>query len=230
MTTIFDGLDWGKTQVGKPYCTDWDKRFGPNCYDCSGLVSQVLWHSGMAQNALPTNSADITRWLLAHPQYRIDKQRARDTPGAVLLLGGPDGYGPKGHVGLSLGGGKTLESRGSKNGVGIYNFIDIGWNDFMLAPGIQYTPQQPATPPSPSPSPSLIPQETDMKLMRGDKQPHVWIVNGPWKTHITAEAYPGWLFLCNATPGAVDPTTKKEWVVPQAMIDIIADTASLPRV
>jgi hypothetical protein len=225
MVTINDGLAWGKTQVGKPYCTDWNTRFGPNCYDCSGLVSQVLWHSGMPTTALPTNSADITRWLLAHPSYRIDKQRARDTPGAVLLLGGPNGYGPQGHIGLSLGGGKTLESRGSKHGVGIYNLSDIAWDDFMLAPSVVYGGAP--TPPAPSPQYPITPQETEMKLMRGDKTPHVWIVNGPWKTHVTSEAYPGWLFICNSVPGAVDPTTKKEWVVPQVMIDIITDTASI---
>lgn len=62
-----------------------------------------------------------------------------------------------------------------------------------------------------------------MMLMRGDKTPHVWIVNGPWKTHITAAAYPGWLFTCAGRPGALS-ATGKEHVVPQAMIDAIPDT------
>ena len=223
MVTINDGLAWGKTQIGKPYDSTWANRFGPNAYDCSGLVSQVLWHAGMPQNALPTNSADITRWLMAHPSYRLDRARAKDTPGAVLLLGGPSGYGAAGHVGLSLGAGKTLESRGSK-GVGIYNLSDINWDDFMLAPNVMYGDG--ASPPAPTPQHPITPQETEMKLMRGDKQPHVWLVNGPWKTHVTADAYNGWLFICNSVPGAVDPTTKKEWVVPQVMVDVITDTAA----
>lgn len=218
MTTILDGLNWGRTQVGKPYCTDWDKRFGPNCYDCSGFVERVLEHAGMPAGTLPTNSADMTRYLVAHPQYRLSQEQARNTAGAILLLGGVDGYGPKGHVGLSLGGGKTMESRGSKNGVGIYNFSDIKWTDFMIAPNVAYTVPQPTTPTPPNPE-----EMQDMMLMRGSKTPEVYLVSTT-KTHITAEAYPFWLFILASRPGAVDPTTKKEWVVDEKMLACIPRT------
>lgn len=84
---------------------------------------------------------------------------------------------------------------------------------------------QPVPPmPIPIPIPIPIPMEEYMMLMRGDKTPHVWIVNGPWKTHITAAAYPGWLWTCAQRPGAL-ALNGKEHVVPQAMIDVIADTA-----
>ena len=230
MVTINDGLAWGKTQVGKPYCTDWNTRFGPNCYDCSGLVTRVLERGGMASGALPTNSADMCRWLLRNPKYRLDRTTARNTPGAIILLGGVDGYGPKGHVGLSLGGGKTLESAGSKNGVGIYDFDRLPWGDFMRAPGVIYgvEPAAPLPTPLPSPVPPMLFEEEDMRLVRGADTPHVWLVTGPFKHHVTAEFYPHWLNVARGTPGAVDQSGK-EFVWPQRMVDSLVDVATLAR-
>ena len=114
MVTINDGLAWGKTQIGKPYDSTWANRFGPNAYDCSGLVSQVLWHAGMPQGALPTNSADMARWLLRpeNAHYRLTRAQAISTYGAVCVMGGTSGYGPLGHVEVSLGNGSNLGSTG----------------------------------------------------------------------------------------------------------------------
>ena len=223
MTTIRDGIEWGKTQIGKPYDSTWANRFGPNAYDCSGLVSQVLWHAGMPQGALPTNSADMARWLLRpeNAHYRLTRAQAISTYGAVCVMGGTSGYGPLGHVEVSLGNGSNLGSTGG-HGVDIKPFARIVWSDYFLAPQVDY-----GVPPAPPvPHPTLM-EDTEMMLMRGDKTPEVWLVNGPWKTHVTAEAYPGWLWTLASRTGAIDPTTRKVWVVPQVMVDIIPNTASV---
>lgn len=163
--TITDGITWGLTQIGKPYDSTAAGRFGPIGYDCSGYVSQILWHAGMPQGVFPTNSADMTRYLLAHPELRLTREQARNTRGALTLLGGIAGYGAKGHVGLSLGDGTTLESRGG-TGTGSYRFADIAWDDYMLAPQVEYAP--------PNPTPTV--KGETMLLARGDKQPAVYRV------------------------------------------------------
>lgn len=225
---ISDALTFARQQVGKPYTTDWARRFGPDAYDCSGLVCQSLWHGGMPSGALPTNSADMCRYLRAHPELRLDRATARRTPGALTLLGGVDGYGPKGHVELSLGDGTNIGSTGS-GGVGIRAFDRLPWGDFMLAPAIDYALPAPP-PPIPHPSPHL--EDDYMLLMRGDTNPPggapVYLVAGNTKLHLTADqpgkpgTYGPWLLFCVANiPGSVDPTTHREWVVPQRMLDAI---------
>lgn len=222
---IAEALAYARAQVGKPYTTDWAKRFGPDAYDCSGLVSASLWHGGMPQGMLPTNSADMCRYLVVHPELRLNRATARRTPGALTLLGGVDGYGPKGHVELSLGDGTNIGSTGS-GGVGIRSFDRLAWGDFMLAPAISY-----ATPPPPAPIPHPSPHMEDpMVLLRGDQRPHVYLVAGNTKLHLTADqpgvpgTYGPWLMWCAANvPGSVDPTTHKEWVVPQRMVDAVPD-------
>jgi cell wall-associated NlpC family hydrolase len=213
--TIRDGVQWGQTQIGKSYCTDWARRFGPDCYDCSGFVTRVLEHAGMPPGALPTNSADMARWLRRNERYRLSRTQARAQYGAIIVYGGINGYGPDGHVGISLGDGRTLEAASSR-GVAIYGFDRLEWSDYFLAPDVDYN--QPA-PPAPIPP---IQQETDrVFLIRGNKTPEVYICNGVSKTHITAEAYPFWLFFMAGRPGGVDPTTRKEWVVDEKMLSCI---------
>jgi len=223
MTTIQDGIEWGRTQIGKPYDSTWNNRFGPDAYDCSGFVIRVLERAGMPSGLLPTNSADMARWLRKNERYRLTRAEARATYGSLMIYGGVNGYGPAGHVGFSLGNGSTLEAA-SSNGVDVYSFDRIQWSDYFLAPQVNYG--RPAPPPIPPP---MI-QEDDMVLLRGDKTPHVWLVNGPLKVHLTADTYPQWLFFLAGRPGAVDPTTRREWVVPQAMVDTLRDVASIPKV
>ena len=217
---IETGIAWAHTQLGKPYESSAAGRFGPTGYDCSGFVSQILWHAGMPKGVFPTNSADMCRYLAQHPELRLTRAQARVTRGAIVLLGGMNGYGPAGHVGMSQGDGTTLESRG-RTGTGQYRFDDINWGDFMLAPAVQYGPD-------PTPTPAPILKEDPMWLMRGDTTPHVWLVSGNRKVHLTGDqpgqpgTYGPWLLWCVVNvPGSVDPNTKKEWVVPQRQIDAI---------
>jgi hypothetical protein len=73
------------------------------------------------------------------------------------------------------------------------------------------------------PTPPLPVMELDpMYLMRGNMTPHVWIVSGGTKRHLDAAAYPSWLVWSIVhIPGATDPATNKEWVVPQVMVDAL---------
>ena len=68
--------------------------------------------------------------------------------------------------------------------------------------------------------------EEEMRLVRGNTTPHVWLVTGMFKHHVTAEFYPHWLNVARGTPGAVDQSGK-EYVWPQAMVDSLIDTAKL---
>lgn len=215
MSTIRTGVQWGQTQIGKPYDSSWANRFGPDAYDCSGFVTRVLEHAGMPSGALPTNSADMARWLRTHEQYRLPRDRARATYGAICVYGGVNGYGPNGHVGISLGDGRTLEAAGSR-GVAIYGFDRLAWSDYFLAPNVVYGAD-------PLPIPPIREETDEMILIRGNATPEVYVTNGVTKTHITAEAYPFWLFFLAGRPGAVDPTTRKEWVVDEKML------APIPR-
>lgn len=79
----------------------------------------------------------------------------------------------------------------------------------------------------PAPGPVQI-GDDEMKLMRGDKTPEVWLCGSGWKTHITATSYGAWkLWLVANVPGACDPRTSAEWVVPQVMVDNLRDTAAV---
>jgi hypothetical protein len=216
MSTIRTGVQWGQTQIGKPYDASWANRFGPDAYDCSGFVTRVLEHAGMPTGTLPTNSADMARWLRRHEQYRLPRDRARATYGAIIIFGGVNGYGPAGHVGISLGDGRTLEAASSR-GVAIYGFDRLDWSDFFLAPGVTYGT-------NPLPIPPLTKELDEMILIRGNATPEVFVTNGVTKTHITADAYPFWLFFLAGRPGAVDPTTRKEWVVDEKMLACIPRT------
>ena len=76
----------------------------------------------------------------------------------------------------------------------------------------------------PTPPPPAKMELDPMYLMRGDKTPHVWIVSGGTKRHLDAASYPSWLVWSLVhIPGACDPMTNKEWVVPQIMVDALKD-------
>lgn len=74
-----------------------------------------------------------------------------------------------------------------------------------------------ATPPVPVPGPI---GEDMPYLMRGDKAPEVWLVNGNTRLWLDQPSYGAWkLWLVAHSPGSCDPNSNGEWVVPQVMID-----------
>ena len=53
-----------------------------------------------------------------------------NTRGALL-------YKP-GHIGISLGDGRSVEARNPTDGVGIFRAADIAWTQGGLVPGLRY--------------------------------------------------------------------------------------------
>ena len=146
-------------------------------YDCSGLVTTALRRGGMSPSLLPTGSAEMSQWSRssAGKLYRLSQANARNMYGAIAVYGGPQGYGPNGHVVFSLGDGRTVESNGSK-GVCYSTFDRLDWSDYFYAPGIEYGLAPPPIPPIPTPSPNQPTWKKDdnMLLVRGDKQPAIY--------------------------------------------------------
>jgi len=146
-----DLIAWARLQVGKPYDASSDLvRFGPASYDCSGLiVTGAKWIGRPLPREVGTNSASIARYLIAQGLTR-PVEVALHTAGAVLIMGpanGTMGYGPLGHIALSVGNGAdVIEARGKAWGV----VEDLGkgrnWTNAGILPGIQ-TLSTPSTPP-----------------------------------------------------------------------------------
>lgn len=146
-----DLIAWARLQVGKPYNASSDLvRFGPASYDCSGLVvAGAKWVGAPLPREMGTNSASMARYLIAQGLTR-PVEVALHTAGAVLIMGpanGTMGYGPLGHIALSVGNGAdVIEARGTAWGV----VEDLGkgrnWTNAGILPGIQ-TLSTPSTPP-----------------------------------------------------------------------------------
>ncbi len=99
----------------------------PDTFDCSELVQ---WAAGRAGVDFPDGS-----WIqyshLRQAGSDMSVEEALRTPGALLfrfssdpLAGGRPGSA---HVAISLGDGRTIEARSSKDGVGIFSAEDRGW-------------------------------------------------------------------------------------------------------
>ena len=145
MATGTDLLTWARAQVGKPYDASSDAvRFGPNAFDCSGLVVASCRAAG---TPLPpeagTNSASIIRYCSAHGLTRPVSE-ALTLPGAILVMGprnGFDGYGPLGHIAFTVGNQRdVVEARG--HAFGVVEGIALGrsWTNAAILPGVQYAP------------------------------------------------------------------------------------------
>jgi N-acetylmuramoyl-L-alanine amidase len=120
-------------------------------WDCSGLVYTKLKELGLDP---PRSSTQQLKWCRQNDTI-IPLEEAIRTRGALLLR--------EGHVAVSLGDGKTIESMGEKQGVGIFSATDhrtftVGG----LVPGLTYgrnrvppAQAQPRTPVQPTPYPIL---------------------------------------------------------------------------
>ncbi|MGZ7016148.1 MAG: hypothetical protein ACXVL8_03225 [Acidimicrobiia bacterium] len=111
--------------------------------DCSGAVIRALVEGGMTRGhaGFGENSALMARWAEAHPEINIGTAAARNTPGALLVKGGVNGFGDAGHVAFSLGDGHTLESN-SHHGLCIDDADRLVWSHGLLAPVNYSLPQQ----------------------------------------------------------------------------------------
>lgn len=83
-------VGYASAQVGKPYCNTNPERFGPNCYDCSGLTHSSWQAGGLT---IPTTSGAQGS---AYPHVPLDQLQ----PGDLITT---SSWGA--HVGIWVGGG-----------------------------------------------------------------------------------------------------------------------------
>jgi peptidoglycan hydrolase-like protein with peptidoglycan-binding domain len=129
-------VEWCESQIGIGY--SWDGRFGPFAYDCSGLMVASLrandvWVGGF-------NSTGQETWC-KNEGLGIDVAAAEFIVGAPVFIWG---YGANGHVGMSMGDGRVIETPSNSHGgaVGISPFwqgrTHNGWTGAGLWPGVDY--------------------------------------------------------------------------------------------
>lgn len=99
----------------------------PNRFDCSELVQ---WAAARAGINMPESAMlQLDRVRQAHTQMSVEK--ALRTPGALLFR-----EGSQPHVAISLGDGRTMEARGKKDGVDVFdNAGGRHWTAAGLLPG-----------------------------------------------------------------------------------------------
>lgn len=94
----------------------------PSALDCSELIQWALGRVGVP--FVDGSAAQISAC------NDIPVATAFRTRGALL-------YKP-GHIGISMGDGRSVEARNPTDGVGIFRAADIGWTDGGLVPGLRY--------------------------------------------------------------------------------------------
>ncbi len=113
------------SQTGKRYAYGAEAAAGeanPSAFDCSELIQWALSRIGVF---LPDGSA--AQINATQPISVADGLRTR---GALL-------YQP-GHIGISLGDGRSVEARNSRSGVGVFPAADIKWTRAGRIKGLQY--------------------------------------------------------------------------------------------
>jgi hypothetical protein len=151
MPEIEHAVQFALAQAGKPYRAYGD-RFGPNHYDCSGLVIRSLDEArvplppGISVESQWGNTVSLYNWM-SQVGGLVSVQKAIATRGAMLIRGRTWGNGPLGHVSFSLGDGRQMAARGYRTGVGI-SYIDQGfYHDGGVIPGVHYRALDPPVDP-----------------------------------------------------------------------------------
>ena len=108
----------------------------PTAFDCSELVQ---WAAAQAGASVPDGSWN--QYLdLARRGGEISVEQALRTPGALLFRFSDDpktsaGRPSQAHVAISLGDGRTIEARGSRYGVGVFDATGRHFTHAAVIPG-----------------------------------------------------------------------------------------------
>ena len=100
-------------------------------FDCSGLVTWVLREMGFSR--FPHGSYNQYDYCKSGAVSNIDA--IKSVPGVLLFRRSRNGR--VAHVALSAPHRRTIEARGRKYGVGMFE-ERIGWSDACLIPGVYY--------------------------------------------------------------------------------------------
>ena len=118
--------------MDKAYSTS--ARFGPNTFDCSGLIHAALARVGINdQGAAGFTSLSYEDWTMAAGTH-LSAQQALGIPGALLFLGHTTG--PTGHIGVSTGTGNVYETPSSTGASGVDAFGYNRWTAGGTVPGM----------------------------------------------------------------------------------------------
>lgn len=160
MPDIEVALNYALAQTGKPYRT-WGHRFGPDYFDCSGLVIRALDEAGIplpngisAENEWG-NSVSIYNWA-KNVGGLISVEEAIRTRGAILIRGRWYGYGPMGDVKFSLGNGLQTGAGSRRTGVATRSVFTDFFHDGFVIPDVSYGSIPPITPPKPKEQEDMI--------------------------------------------------------------------------
>lgn len=148
---IDNAVNFALAQSGKPYRAFGD-RFGPDYYDCSGLVIRSLYEAGIP---LPPgisveneygNTVSLYNWA-KDVGGLVSVEKAVATRGAILIKGRWYGNGPLGHTSFSLGDGREMAAHGRRTGIGVSNLYGgRNYQDGFLIPGVNYHQEPPVDP------------------------------------------------------------------------------------
>lgn len=136
-------VDWAVARRGIGY--SWEGRFGPNAYDCSGLVTADCWDHGLQPTGW--NSTGLELWCRDNG-LGVDVGVAIGVPGALVFIWG---YGANGHVAMSTGDGRVIETPSDEGHmVGFSGFwtgrTHAFWTGAALIPGVDTGAVTPSDP------------------------------------------------------------------------------------
>ena len=126
--TSGDFLKAALAQNGDNYVFGAETRLNdpnPDTFDCSELVQ---WAGAQAGVEIPDGSGNQRRFVERHGTT-LSVEEAMRTPGALLFR--------EGHVAISLGDGRTIEARGRRHGVGVFE-AQGRFTSGGLVPGMKY--------------------------------------------------------------------------------------------
>lgn len=173
-------VDYAIAQSGKPYHA-YGARFGPDYYDCSGLVIASLRVAGITVPDDVGNTVGLYNWA-QRVGGLISVQKGVAIRGAIMIKGKNYGYGPLGHTSFSLGDGREMAAHGTLSGIHISDIYGgRNYQDAFIIPGVHYKALDPPVDPK-----VLVYLErltewekaiTAIPLERGDTNHNVTILN-----------------------------------------------------
>ena len=142
MASIEDAVQYALAQSGKPYHAYGD-RFGPDFYDCSGLVIASLRAAGIVVPSDVGNTVGLYNWA-QRVGGLVSVAKGVATRGAIMIKGRNYGYGPLGHTSFSLGNGQEMAAHGTFSGIHVSDIYGgRNYQDAFIIPGVRYPGLEP---------------------------------------------------------------------------------------
>ncbi len=143
---IENAVAYALAQSGKPYHS-YGARFGPDYYDCSGLVIASLRHAGIPVPDDVGNTVGLYNWA-KRVGGLITVSKGVSVRGAIMIKGKNYGYGPLGHTSFSLGDGREMAAHGTYSGIHVSDLYGgRNYQDAFIIPGVFYKSLQPPVDP-----------------------------------------------------------------------------------